>query len=455
MFDQLSGRLKGVFDRLTGRGLLTEADVDAALREVRIALLEADVALPAIKRLTTLVRERAVGDAVLKSVTPGQQVIKVVHDALVDVLGEGEELNLRTQPPAVILMAGLQGSGKTTTAGKLARLLKEQRKNVLVVSGDIYRPAAQDQLKTLCARLGVDFVDRIGDEQPVPLATRALADARKTGRDVLIVDTAGRLEVDDALMAELAQIRDAVQPIETLFVADGLTGQVAADVAKTFHDKIGVTGIVLTRMDGDGRGGAALSVREVTGKPIKFLGTGEGLEGLSAFTPQRVAGRILGMGDVVALVEKMQSAVSEQEAADLQEKMMKGRFDLSDLRQQLKTMRKMGSLSSMMDLLPGMGRLKDKIDPSKLDDKVIIRQIAVIDSMTPAERRNPDLMNARRRLRVAKGAGVTVNDVNKLLKSYEQMAKMMKAMRSEGGLMKLLGGREGMAKMGGKLPFGK
>jgi signal recognition particle subunit SRP54 len=455
MFDQLSGRLKGVFDRLTGRGLLTEADVDAALREVRIALLEADVALPAIKRLTALVRERAVGDAVLKSITPGQQVIKVVHDALVEVLGDGDDLNLRTQPPAVILMAGLQGSGKTTTVGKLARLLKEQRKNVLVVSGDIYRPAAQDQLKTLCARVGVDFIDRVGDEHPVPLAVRALAEARKTGRDVLIVDTAGRLEVDDALMAELAQIRDAVQPIETLFVADGLTGQVAAEVAKTFHDKIGVTGIVLTRMDGDGRGGAALSVREVTGKPIKFLGTGEGLEGLSAFTPQRVAGRILGMGDVVALVEKMQSAVSEQEAADLQDKMMKGRFDLSDLRQQLKTMRKMGSLSSMMDLLPGMGRLKDKIDPSKLDDKVIVRQIAVIDSMTPAERRNPDLMNARRRLRVAKGAGVTVNDVNKLLKSYEQMAKMMKAMRSEGGLMKLLGGREGMAKMGGKLPFGK
>ena len=445
MFDQLSSRLKGVFDRLTSRGLLTATDVDDALREVRIALLEADVALPAIKKVITAVRERAVGEEVTKSVTPGQQVIKIVNDALVSVLGEGEELNLRAQRPVVILMAGLQGSGKTTTAGKLARYLKEKLgKKVLMASLDVYRPAAREQLQTLAERTGTHSLPIVETEKPLATTARALDVARKEGYDVLILDTAGRLQIDDEMMAELKAIHAAATPTETLLVADGLTGQVAVDVAQAFHSQVGVTGIILTRMDGDGRGGAALSMREVTGQPIKFLGTGEGMEGLTPFDPNRVAGRILGMGDVVALVERAQQAMGEDDMAEVQERMFSNQFDLNDLKKQLGMMKRMGSLTSMMDLIPGMGKFKDKIDPSKLDDKIVIRQIAIIDSMTPKERKRPDMMNARRRKRVADGAGVTVHDVNKLLKSYDDMRRMMKKLGGMGGLAALMGGGKGI-----------
>jgi signal recognition particle subunit SRP54 len=456
MFDQLTSRFDALFKRLGGRGLLTEADVDAALREVRIALLEADVALPVIKRFMALVREKAVGEDVLKSIKPSEQVVKIVHDALVEVLGEGEELNLRAQPPVVMLMVGLQGSGKTTTTGKLARLLKNERKKVLMASLDIYRPAAQAQLATLGQRTGVDSLEIIDGQKPLEITKRALEAAKKGGYDVLMLDTAGRLEIDETMMAELDGVKALANPTEVLLVADAMTGQVAVDIATAFNDRFGVTGIILTRMDGDSRGGAALSMREVTGKPIKYVGTGENLEGLSPFHPKRVAGRILGMGDVVSLVEKMQESIDEDAALKMQERMESGKFDLTDLKNQLKQVQKMGSLSSIVDMLPGMKGMKDKIDPSKLDDRQIVRQIAIIDSMTPKERRNPQLMNARRRLRIAGGAGVTVNEVNKLLKSYDQMARMMKKMNKMGGMAGLakLFGKGGMPSIPGmpKLP---
>ena len=454
MFDQLSDRFDALFKRLSGRGLLTEADVDAALREVRIALLEADVALPVIKRFMTLVREKAVGEDVLKSIKPSEQVVKVVHDALVEVLGEGEGLNLRAQPPVVILMVGLQGSGKTTTTGKLARVLKADRKKVLMASLDIYRPAAQAQLATLGERTGVDSLEIIDGQKPLEITKRALDNAKKGGYDVLMLDTAGRLEIDEQMMTELDGIKKLANPTEVLLVADAMTGQVAVDIATAFNDRFGVTGIVLTRMDGDSRGGAALSMREVTGKPIKYVGTGENLEGLTPFHPKRVAGRILGMGDVVSLVEKMQETIDEDQAEKMQERMMAGKFDLNDLKSQLEQVTKMGSLSSIMDMMPGMKGMKSKVDPSKLDDKQIVRQIAIINAMTPKERRNPGLMNARRRLRIANGSGVAVSDVNKLLKSYDQMNRMMKKMNKMGGLAKLLG-KGGMAGLPGmpKLPF--
>lgn len=441
MFQNLSDKLKKIFDKLAGRGLLTADDVDQVARDIRIALLEADVALPVVKQILASVKEKAVGEEVLKGVRPDQQIIKLVNDALLEALGPGEELNLRTQPPAVILMAGLQGSGKTTTAAKLAKLLKDkQGKKCLLVSGDIYRPAAQEQLQTNAQRVGVDFLPIEKDEKPAAIAKRALAHAKKAGYDVLIYDTAGRLELDATLMQELKDVHAILTPVETLFVADSLMGQSAATVAKGFHEAVGITGIALTRIDGDSRGGAALSVRAITGQPLKFLGVGEGLDALQPFSPERLANRILGMGDVVELVERVQMAVSQDDAQEMAEQMQSGRFDLNSLRKQLGMMRKMGSLSTMLDLLPGMGKLKDKIDPSKLDDKMVIHQIAIIDSMTPRERANPDLMNAKRRLRIASGAGVTVHDVNKLLKSFTQMQDMMKKMQSGGkkGLLQSL-----------------
>ncbi len=430
MFDQLSGRLKKTFDRLTSRGLLTELDVEDACREIRIALLEADVALPVIKRFMLIVKEKAVGDKVLSAVSPGQQIIKIVNDALVDIFGEGEELNLATQPPAIIMMVGLQGSGKTTTTGKLAKLLKDkQNKKVLLASLDIYRPAAQAQLQTLAERVGVGSVEIIAKQKPLEITKRAIKQAKQEGYDVLFLDTAGRTEIDDDLMAELTAVKNLANPIETMLIADSLTGQVAVKVADTFNTKIGITSISLTRMDGDGRGGAALSMREVTGKPIKFVGMGEGMGALEVFRPESVANRILGMGDIVSLVEKVQEAASEEDMADMEEKFMSGKgMNLNDLRKQLKMMQKMGGLSSMMGLIPGMGKFKDKIDPSKIDDKAIVHQIAVIDSMTPLERKNPAILNAKRRKRIAGGAGVTVNVVNKLIKSHLQMGKMMKKM---------------------------
>ena len=450
MFDQLSTRLKGVFDKIASRGLLTEGDVDNVLRDVRIALLEADVALPVIKQFMAKVRVDAVGEKVLKAVKPGEQVVKVVHDALVDVLGAGEPLNLRAQAPVVILMAGLQGSGKTTTSAKLAKFLREkEHKKVLLASLDVYRPAAQEQLATVARQAGAESLPIIADQQPPDITRRALDEARRGGYDILILDTAGRLQVDAAMMAELEQVKKLAAPTETLLVADSLTGQVAVEIATAFHEQIGITGIILTRIDGDGRGGAALSMRAVTGQPIKFLGTGENIGGLSPFSPDRLAGRILGMGDVVELVERAQQAMSEEDAAGMQEKMFSGQFTLEDLKKQLKMMRKMGSMTQMLDLIPGMGKFKDKIDPSKLDDKAMNRQVAIIDSMTPKERRNPDILNAKRRKRVAAGAGVSVHDVNKLIKSYDQMRRAMKQLKKMGGI-----GALGKLMGGGKPPFG-
>ncbi len=452
MFDQLSGKLKTVFDNLSGRGRLSESDVDEALRGVRLALLEADVALPVIKHFMEEVREQAVGESVLKAVKPSEQIIKIVHDGLVNVLGTGEDLNLRMQPPAVILMSGLQGSGKTTTTAKLAKRLKEKdNKRVMLASLDIYRPAAQEQLAVVAKRVGVDSLAIIEGQIPTDITKRAITEAKKNGYDVLILDTAGRHEIDQTMMDELLAVKKIAAPAETLLVADGLTGQVAVDIATAFNDKIGVTGIILTRMDGDGRGGAALSMREVTGQPIKFLGMGEGLDALTPFEPERLAGRILGMGDVVELVEKAQQVVSEEEAEAMQEKMMSGKFNLLDLKKQIQAMQKMGSLSDLMGMMPGMGAMKDKVDPSKLDDKMLVRQIAAIDSMTKIERLNPHILNAKRRKRIAAGAGISVNDVNKLIKSFETMQTAMKRIKKMGGL----GALANMMGGGGKMPFMK
>lgn len=457
MFTQLSDRLKGVFDTLTGRGSLSEADVKTALRELRVALLEADVALPAIKQLLAKVKEEAVGEAVLKSVTPGQQVVKIVHDALVDLLGEGEDLNLNAPKPVVILMAGLQGSGKTTTTAKLARrLIKLNKKRVMLASTDIYRPAAQEQLQTLAEKVEADFMPITEGEQPVAIAKRALAEAKKSGADVLFIDTAGRLELDDDLMTELVAVQEAVQPTETLLVADSLTGQTAVNIADAFNKAVNITGLILTRLDGDGRGGAALSMRTVTGVPIKFIGLGEDVGALESFRPEGIADRILGQGDVVALVEKAATAIDEEDALKMQEKMMSGSgLDLNDLKKQLQMMLKMaggGGLGGLMGLMPGMGKLMKQVDASKLDSQVVVHQIAVIDSMTKAERRNPSLLNARRRQRIAKGAGVEVSTVNKLVKMHEQMNRAMKQLKKMGG-MGALAGMMGGGKMPG--PFGR
>lgn len=432
MFNQLSDRLKTTFDRMRGRGLLSEQDVDMALREVRMALLEGDVALPVIKRFMALVRERAVGEQVLKSIKPGEQVVKIVHDALVEVLGEGAPLNLKNKPPVVVLMVGLQGSGKTTTTGKLAYMLKhQQKKKILLTSLDVYRPAAIQQLETLAQRVGVGFEPATPTEKPVNIAKRALKRAQTEGFDVLFLDSAGRLQIDADLMQELQEIQQATTPAEVMLVADSLTGQVAVDIAKTFHEKLGITGITLTRVDGDGRGGAALSMREITGQPIKFLGVGEGLEALEVFRPEGIAGRILQMGDIVSLVEKVQNAVAEDDAAAMQEKMMSGKgFDMNDLKKQLKMMLKMGGAGSLLGLMPGLAKFKNALDSSRMDNKVLVHQIAIIDSMTPAERQKPAMLNARRRQRIANGAGVSVQQVNKLVKSHKQMNDMMKKMQN-------------------------
>lgn len=446
MFDQLSNRLDGVFKRLTGRGVLSEADVSAALREVRIALLEADVALPVIKRLMKKVKEEAVGEKVMKSIKPGEQVVKIVHEALIEVLGEGEELNLKTAPPAVVMMVGLQGSGKTTTTGKLAkRLVDKEKKKVLLASLDIYRPAAQHQLETLAERVGCGSLEIIEGQKPAEITKRALKEAKTGGYDVLFLDTAGRLEIDEDLMGELVEVRDLAAPVETLLVADSLTGQVAVNVAQSFNEKIGITGNVLTRIDGDGRGGAALSMREVTGCPIKFLGRGEGLDALDVFRPQSIADRILGMGDVVSLVEKAQEAMSEEDMMGMMEKMMSGEFDLNDMKKQMKMIQKMGNMKGMMKLIPGVGKMIKKMDEAKLDDKVVVHQIAIIDSMTKQERKNPSVLNARRRQRIANGCGLEVSEVNKLVKSFSQMQKAMK----KGGLQQMMGMMGGNGPMGG------
>jgi signal recognition particle subunit SRP54 len=454
MFDTLSDRLTGVFDRLRGRGALNEQDVREAMREVRVALLEADVALPVARKFIDAVTEKAVGQQVLKSVTPGQQVVKIVNDELVAMLGgEGAEpLVLDAKPPVVIMMVGLQGSGKTTTTAKLGKLIREKHgKKAMMASLDVNRPAAQEQLKVLGEQVDVATLPIIQGQQPVDIARRALESARLQAVDVLLLDTAGRLHVDEALMAEMKAVAGVSAPTEVLLVVDSLTGQDAVNVAQSFSGEVPLTGVILTRMDGDARGGAALSMRAVTGKPIKFAGTGEKLDAIEAFSPERVAGRILGMGDVVSLVEKAAATIEKEDADRLASRMMKGQFDLNDLRMQLKQMQSMGGLGMLAGMLPGMKKAKAAMQQSGVDDKVLVHMDAIIGSMTAKERARPELMNAKRKKRVAAGSGTQVQDVNKLLKMHQEMGRAMKQIRKMGGL-KGLGALLGGGGMGGGQP---
>lgn len=454
MFDTLSDRLGGVFDKLRGRGALKEQDVRDAMREVRIALLEADVALPVVRRFIDDVTEKAVGHAVLKSVTPGQQVVKVVNDALVEMLG-GEDvpgLDLNATPPVVIMMVGLQGSGKTTTTAKLAKLIKEKHgKKAMMASLDVNRPAAQEQLAVLGEQVGVATLPIIAGQQPTEIATRALQSARLQAIDVLLLDTAGRLHVDDALMAEMKAVEAISSPRETLLVVDSLTGQDAVNVAQSFSGQVNLSGVVLTRMDGDARGGAALSMRAVTGKPIKFAGTGEKIDAIEPFHPSRVAGRILGMGDIVSIVEKAAASIEAEEAERMAERMAKGQFDMNDLRSQLKQMQNMGGIGALAGMLPGMKKAKQAMQQSGMDDRVLLRMDAIIGSMTPKERARPDLLNAKRKIRIANGSGVQVQDVNKLLKMHQEMERAMKQIKKMGGL-KGLGALFGKGGLGAAMP---
>ncbi|MSP68072.1 MAG: signal recognition particle protein [Alphaproteobacteria bacterium] len=440
MFDRLTSRLGEVFDRLRGRGALSEADVDAALREVRVALLEADVALPVVKDFIKGVRERAVGEATLRSVTPGQLVVKIVHDHLVATLGADESgLDLGAEPPVVVMLVGLQGSGKTTTAAKLGKRLTEtERKKVLLASLDVNRPAAQEQLAVLGTQAGVATLPVVAGQSPLEIARRALQAARLSGYDVLILDTAGRLHVDEGLMAEVAAIAEATRPLETLLVVDALTGQDAVNVASRFKERIDLTGVVLTRVDGDGRGGAALSMRAVTGRPIKLIGVGEGLDALEPFHPDRIASRILGMGDVVSLVEKAAAGVDREQAEKLARKVEKGVFDLDDMADQLKQLRKMGGMRGMLAMLPGVAKVKKQLGEAGIDETILVRQQAIIGSMTKGERRNVKVLNASRRRRIASGSGTTVQDVNRLINQFQQMTMMMKRVQKLGkkGLMR-------------------
>jgi signal recognition particle subunit SRP54 len=455
LFDSLSDRLSGVFDRLRGRGALSEEDVRGAMREVRIALLEADVALPVVRRFVDGVTETAIGQQVLRSVTPGQQVVKIVHDALTEMLGsDTAELDLAATPPVVIMMVGLQGSGKTTSTAKIAKLLKDkQGKKVLMASLDVNRPAAQEQLAVLGSQVGVATLPIVPGQTPVEIATRALNAARLQAVDVLMLDTAGRLHVDQALMDEMKAVSAISAPRETLLVVDSLTGQDAVNVAQNFAGQVPLTGVVLTRMDGDARGGAALSMRAVTGQPIKFAGTGEKLDAIEAFDPQRVAGRILGMGDIVSIVEKAAAAVSADEADKLAQRMAKGEFDMNDLRTQLRQMQRMGGLGALAGLMPGMKKAKQAMANSGMDDRVLLHMDAIIGSMTPRERARPELLNAKRKIRVAKGSGTQVQDVNKIIKMHQEMARAMKQIRKMGGL-KGLAAMFGKGGMGGDGPGG-
>ena len=455
MFESLTQRLSGTMERLRGRGRLTEENIREATREVRIALLEADVALPVVQALIERIKVRAVGQEVLKSLTPGQALIKVVRDELTAVMGsQASGLDLNVQPPAVILMAGLQGAGKTTTVGKLAKHLKErQKKKVMVVSADVYRPAAIEQLRTLAEQVGVQFFPSATDQKPEAIVRAAIEDARKSYVDVLIVDTAGRLAIDEEMMAEIKVLHAAVDPVETLFVVDAMTGQDAANTAKAFSEALPLTGVVLTKTDGDARGGAALSVRYITGKPIKFIGTGEKTDGLDVFHPERVASRILDMGDVLSLVEQVEQQVDKDAATRLAEKVAKGRkFDLNDMREQLGQMQNMGGISGLMDKLPGLGNIPDHVKQQVQQGKEVPQMIAIINSMTKKERRNPALLNGSRRKRIAAGAGVTPADVNRLMKQYQQMEKMMGKM-ARGGMKGMMRGLQGMMGGRGGMPF--
>ncbi len=448
MFESLTSKLNGIFDRLTGRGALTEAEVNDALREIRIALLEADVALEVVKDFTAKLKERAVGQEVLRSVTPGQQVIKIVHDNLVELLGTtAEPLTLNVPPPAVMMMLGLQGSGKTTTCAKLGKFLAEKEgKKVLLASLDVQRPAAQEQLAVLGRQINGTVLPILPGQKPVDIAVRALEVARKEGFDVVILDTAGRLSIDQEHMAEAARVRDACRPHESLLVVDAMTGQDAVNTARHFEEQVGITGIILTRVDGDARGGAALSMRAITGKPIKFLGVGEKADALEAYHPDRLAGRILGMGDVVSLVEKAAAAVDMQQAEAMTEKLLAGgRFDFNDLLKQLENMRRMGGMGSMINLLPGMGKVKEQLKNVHVGDKALKRQEAIIQSMTAAERRDVQLLQASRKRRIAAGAGVEVADVNRLIKQFLEAQKVMKQIQKMGksGFMRSLASKLG------------
>ncbi len=448
MFENLTERLTQTLKRLRGQGRLTEENIQETLREVRMALLEADVALPVVKTFIERVRERAVGQEVLQSLTPGQALVKIVHGELIAVMGEAnDELNLRVQPPAVVLMAGLQGSGKTTSTAKLARWLKERRKkSVLVASCDIYRPAAIEQLRTLAREVGAEFFPSTPDQDPVEIARNAVEQARRQVIDVVIVDTAGRLHIDSDMMAEIQRIHAALKPVETLFVVDSMTGQDAANTAKAFDAALPLTGVVLTKTDGDARGGAALSIRSITGKPIKFLGVGEKTAALEPFHPDRVASRILGMGDVLSLVEEAERKVDRDKVEKLASKLKTGkRFDLEDFRDQLQQMMGMGGLSGLLDKLPGVGDIPKEVR-SQVNDRELVRMVAIINSMTAQERHHPDVIKGARRRRIALGSGTEVQDVNRLLKQFTQMQKMMKRM-SKGGMAKMLRG------MKGRMPF--
>lgn len=461
MFENLSERLGGVFDRLTKQGALSEDDVKTALREVRVALLEADVSLPVARDFVKAVQEKATGQSVTKSVTPGQQVVKIVHDELVHVLtGDEDPGQLKIDnPPAPILMVGLQGSGKTTTTAKLAkRLTEKDGKRVLMASLDTNRPAAMEQLAILGVQIGVDTLPIVKGEDPVTIAKRAKQQATLGGYDVYMLDTAGRLHIDQELIAQAAAVRDVANPRETLLVVDGLTGQDAVNVATEFDDKIGVSGVVLTRMDGDGRGGAALSMRAVTGKPIRFVGLGEKMDAIETFEPERISGRILGMGDIVALVEKAQETIEAEQAERMMKRFQKGQFNMNDMRGQLEQMQKMGGMEGIMGMMPGMGKMKSKIAESGFDESVFNQQIALINSMTKRERANPGLLQASRKKRIAKGAGMEVSDLNKLLKMHRGMSDMMKKVGKMGkkGMMRqmggMLGGKGGMPGMSGGMP---
>ena len=465
MFDSLSDRLGDVFGKLRGRGALREQDVRDAMREVRIALLEADVALPVVRRFIDSVTEQAIGQNVLRSVTPGQQVVKIVNDALTEMLGGDmpAELDLAAAPPVVILMVGLQGSGKTTTTAKLAKLLKEKHgKKAMMASLDVNRPAAQEQLAVLGEQVGVATLPIIQGQQPTEIAARALQSAKLQAVDVLLLDTAGRLHVDQALMDEMKAVEAISSPKEVLLVVDSLTGQDAVNVAQSFGGQVELTGVILTRMDGDARGGAALSMRAVTGKPIKFAGTGEKLDAIEPFHPSRVAGRILGMGDIVSIVEKAAATIDAEEAERMAERMGKGQFDMNDLRTQLRQMQNMGGIGALAGMLPGMKKAKAAMAGSGVQDKVLVHMEAIIGSMTPKERTRPELLNAKRKIRIANGSGTQVQDVNKLIKMHQEMGKAMKQIKKMGGLKGLaalfgngdLGMGGGLGGMGGSAPPG-
>ncbi len=444
MFQTLSSKLTDIFGNLRKRGVLSEADIDSAMREIRIALLEADVALPVVKDFIASLKAKALGTEIVASVSPAQMVIKLVNDHLAELLGsEHQEINLSATPPVVIMMVGLQGSGKTTSTGKLAlRLKNKYNKKVMVASLDIYRPAAQQQLEQVAKQAQIPSLPIIAGEKPLQITERALKDARLEGYDVLLLDTAGRLHIDSELMDELKEVKHLANPLETLLVADSLTGQDAVNIAKTFHEQVGVTGIILTRVDGDGRGGAALSMRAITGQPIKFIGIGEKLSEFEEFHPTRIASRILDMGDIVSLVERAAETVSADEAEKMAARMMQGKFDFNDLLEQLRKMNKMGGINSMLKMLPGMGQLKEKMSEAskEIDPKILARQEAIILSMTAKERAEPKLLNASRRIRIAKGSGVTVQDVNKIIKQHQQMQDMMKKLKKIGASGMMRGG---------------